>query len=74
MNWLSIITTLIRIVGAVVDYLKEQKAIDAALAIRVSLNLQKANAEILDAQNIRDAVDRRTPEQLQSSADGLFRD
>ena len=74
MSWLSVITSLISITAAIVDYLKSQKAIDGALAIRLSLHLAKAKAEILDAQNIRDSVDRRTSSELQQSDDGLFRD
>lgn len=74
MNWLSVIAALISITNAIVGYLRDQKVVDDALAVRLGLHLAKAKAEILDAQGIRDTVDRRTPEQLRDSADGLFRD
>ena len=74
MSYLGLIASLVSIVSAVIEYLKGRQLVDAALATRLSLHLQKANAEILDAQGIRDTVDRRTPEQLRNSADGLFRD
>lgn len=74
MSVLGLISGLISIVNAIIGYYQQKKLIDDALAVRLSLNLTKAKAEILDAQGIRDTVDRRTPEQLRDSADGLFRD
>lgn len=74
MSWLGLIGGLVSLVNALITAFANQKLIDGALAESLSAHLQKANAEILDAQNIRDTVNKRTPDELHKSDDGFFRD
>ena len=74
MNWLALVAGLVSIVQGIISALASQKLVDGALATRLSLHLQKAKAEILDAQGIRDTVANRPVSSLREQPDGLFRD
>ena len=57
MDWLALITLVLKAVGGVVDYLSNRQLLDAAKAEILSQGLQQTLDNIQRANHVKDVVD-----------------
>jgi hypothetical protein len=76
-SWLALISGVISAIVAVIQYLKNQQALDTATAVALSKHLRGALDEIKLANDARAAVRDdavRHPERVRDDSDGFRRD